>query len=244
MRFNAYQLKLFAMALMLLDHIHAFIPGSPDWFHWLGRIAAPIFFFFLVEGFVYTRSREKYMLRMLIFTIIMAAGSDALVLLLPGGSIPNNIFLSMLAALMLMATLDWMRQSRQYVTGLSLNVLLSLVMVFYVEFSWLAVSMTLVFYIFRGRTAALVIGYVISSLLLTLGPYALMPDAATKWTYDELFILHPQWMMIAAVVPILLYNGSRGSSSKRTKYMFYLFYPIHIWLLYVVGNIDFDRGSL
>ncbi|MBN3523521.1 TraX family protein [Paenibacillus apiarius] len=244
MRFNGYQLKLFAMALMLLDHVHAFIPGAPDWFHWLGRIAAPIFFFFLVEGFCYTGSREKYMLRMLVFTIIMAAGSDALVLLLPGGSIPNNIFLSMLAALMLMATLDWMRQSRQYATGLSLSVLLGLVMVFYVEFSWLAVSMTVIFYVFRGHKAALAAAYVVSSLLLTLGPYALMPDAATKWTYDEMFILHPQWMMIAAIIPILLYNGSRGSNSKRTKYLFYLFYPLHIWLLYTVGYTDLDRGNL
>lgn len=61
MKLNAFQLKLFAMILMVLDHLHSYIPGMPLWFSLVGRIVAPIFFYFIVEGFFYTRSRKRYM---------------------------------------------------------------------------------------------------------------------------------------------------------------------------------------
>jgi len=38
--------------------------------------------------------------------------------------------------------------------------------------------------------------------------------------------------MIAALPFIILYNGERGRYSL--KYLFYVFYPLHIWILYIV----------
>lgn len=43
-----------------------------------------------------------------------------------------------------------------------------------------------------------------------------------------------QWMMVAALPLLLLYNGRRGRS---WKWFFYLFYPLHILLLYYIGLI-------
>lgn len=45
MRLNAFQLKVFAMILMVIDHVYTYIPGMPMWMHHPGRIVAPIFFF-------------------------------------------------------------------------------------------------------------------------------------------------------------------------------------------------------
>ena len=36
---------------------------------------------------------------------------------------------------------------------------------------------------------------------------------------------------ITAFIPILLYNGKRG---LKAKYVFYFFYPVHIYLIYYV----------
>jgi hypothetical protein len=44
-----------------------------------------------------------------------------------------------------------------------------------------------------------------------------------------------QWLMVMAVIPILLYNGKRGAGGKAGKYFFYVFYPAHIYLLYIVA---------
>jgi len=40
--------------------------------------------------------------------------------------------------------------------------------------------------------------------------------------------------MVLAVIPISLYNGERGPNSPAARNFFYIFYPAHIWLLYLI----------
>lgn len=37
---------------------------------------------------------------------------------------------------------------------------------------------------------------------------------------------------IFSIIPIMLHNGERGRGSK---YFFYLFYPAHIYILYLIS---------
>ena len=45
-----------------------------------------------------------------------------------------------------------------------------------------------------------------------------------------------QWMMAFAAIPMLMYNGERG---KGMKNFFYVFYPAHIIMLYLVSTLVF-----
>lgn len=51
---------------------------------------------------------------------------------------------------------------------------------------------------------------------------------------NPLYSSNYEWLMILALPLILLYNNKKG---KNIKYFFYIFYPTHILLLYLLGNI-------
>ena len=53
MKLNASALKWLALCCMVLDHV-AYFFGLPVPLRWVGRLAAPIFLFFVVEGFCHT----------------------------------------------------------------------------------------------------------------------------------------------------------------------------------------------
>src|SRR5690625_4398580 len=57
---------------MIIDHIGQFIPNTPFWFGWVGRISAPIFVYCVVLGFTYTSNIRKYLIRLYLFSLGMA----------------------------------------------------------------------------------------------------------------------------------------------------------------------------
>ena len=66
--FNSFQLKIIMIIIMFVDHVGQFIPGSPLWLHYIGRVAAP-YFITLVEDF--HTSSKKYMERLFISGAMM-----------------------------------------------------------------------------------------------------------------------------------------------------------------------------
>ncbi len=71
---TGFELKYLALIFMVLDHIHYFFEYTgmiPIWFSWLGRLAAPLFLFCLVEGFTHTHDKKKYFLKIYSLSIIM-----------------------------------------------------------------------------------------------------------------------------------------------------------------------------
>lgn len=57
---------------MVIDHIALFTGIAPIWFHWLGRLSAPIFVFLVCYSIDYTRDINKYTKRLYISSVLMS----------------------------------------------------------------------------------------------------------------------------------------------------------------------------
>jgi len=134
----------------------------------------------------------------------------------------QNIFLSIAFGVSLVAALEWAKTQTGYKkwSGYALAGFFLLASLFS-ESSYNGLAMVLVFYFFYNKKPTLYFAYAGLSLLFLLWG---LTNRQYFWEFEF------QWMMIAALPLIMLYNGERGRYSL--KYLFYAFYPLHIWVLY------------
>ena len=228
--FSSFTLKIMAIIFMAMDHIYTYFTPQgvniPIWFGYFGKVAAPIFFYLVVEGFFHTRSKKKYIQRVFSMGALMI-GVDFLL------GIGNNIFLSIGCALVMLIGIDKAKHSEKgssdKIKGISLAILFGVLGIF-TEASIYGVAMILTFYFFREKKALMAITYVVVSLFgLTgaIGPNFV--EAVTIWDY--------QWMMVFAIIPILMYSGKLGFNNKFVKWMFYWFYPVHLIVIVSLSKI-------
>lgn len=219
---SSYALKIIAMVLMVLDHIYTFLPDIPIWFGYLGKCSAPIFFYLLVEGVRYTRDRKAYLFRLFGSGIFMI-GMDYLL------GIHNNIFLSLGFGAGIMCAVDYGKRSGRYIPACALAVLCSIAMIF-TEASLYGLAMTFIFYFLWDHKVWLSILYAAFSLEPVL-MLAGIPEYV-----DQIFLFDYQWMMVFALPLFLLYNGKKGRSTKLSKWIFYVFYPLHLTVIVLIAR--------
>lgn len=95
---SGLMLKIIALLCMTLDHMAQFLPDIPYSFHYIGRVAAPVFIFLCIEAINHTHNIKIYILRMYVFNLFM--GFIQLWL-----GIDNNIF-RLLFAIAIICTLS------------------------------------------------------------------------------------------------------------------------------------------
>lgn len=238
---TVFALKIIAIILMIVDHMGYFFPNLKYvvLLRMFGRLVAPIFFYLLVEGFIHTSNRKKYADRLLIFGSIMLVGNLIFELILITLNIPvvynisplsPNIFLTMFLGLIILGDLEnlsnrniklYLREDksiRKKELKSVIRLILSIIMITFTEYSIYALMMILVFYLFRNKSVLKWIVYMILSIVLCY----------IKGNVIQIF-------MIFAVFLLIFYNGEKGYSSNKSKYFFYLFYMIHIWLFAVIS---------
>ena len=248
---SASALKVLALIAMLLDHM-AYYLSLPEPLRWVGRLAAPIFLFFVVEGFTHTRSYRRYLLR--VYALAAAMGITNAVLAQFAGGLrrdgitpTNSICAAFFLLLLILQGLKRIEQRRWdgvllIVGPFALPLLLDAVLPptvsvllqntvlpgpFTSEGGVELLMLGVLLYFFRRDKRTQLTAYVMGTLVLYLTPVVLLGGFPLLFTYY-------QWMMVFAAIPLALYNGERGSAPR---WLFYLFYPTHIYLLWALGAL-------
>lgn len=231
---TSMSLHIMAMAFMLCDHLWVTVIPEHDWLNAVGRIAFPIFSFLIVEGYFHTGNLKKYLLRLLLFALLseipfnLAVGSS--------WSYPahQNVLWTFLFALLLVHMNELARLSGDFWQRL-FTVPATLILGFFLglitmaDYHFAGIYTVLTFYFFRGRTGR-------NFLLQLIALICINFNLGSYFTYElalfgSTFLFPRQCFALLALIPIWLYRGRQGPSSRALKYFYYAFYPAHLLIL-------------
>ena len=225
---SANSIKIIAAISMLIDHIGCIFFPDIEILRIIGRISFPLFAFMIAQGCFYTRNKLKYFFMVFGLAIVCQIAY----FVTAQGSLFGVLF-TFSIAIVLIYSLQYLKYNFKTKTsklkkGLSVTVFVSLMVltvwintVFEIDYGFwgcvLPVFASLFVEMKNERLKRL-----LTLIAFTLGIVLLSIDCGEH-----------QWFALLALVPLLLYSGKRGK--HNLKYFFYIFYPLHLVVLYGIS---------
>lgn len=210
-------LKLIALGSMLVDHLAAsgvlskMYDSEPlyEFCRTVGRIAFPLFCFLLVEGFVYTRNRKAYLIRLFLFALLSEVPFDLAFFGTPCHLAAQNVFFTLFLGFLSLCGVEELR-NRGHAIWVWAPMLSGFFAAFllHTDYSGFGVILILIFYWFR--------------------------DVPWQRNLISGFSCLGEPAAILSLIPIQFYNGKRGIP---LKFIFYLFYPLHLLLFVLIRGM-------
>lgn len=240
---NRTVLKIIACISMLIDHIGYLLFPNILVFRMIGRIAMPIFSFFIAEGCRRTSNKFRYFLRVFLLGLLCQTVYIAQEIFTSGKITPQSscLYLNILLTFSLSIPICFaflhfenMRKETQNKKRQPLSLLLFLTLVgavilidlfcrqsqtligikITIDYGLAGILLPLFAIIFREK-----------ELQISLFSFGLFLFCITL-SRDTPYI----WISLLSLPFLFFYNGKRGCS--RLKHAFYLFYPAHLAALY------------
>lgn len=240
---NGNVIKIIAAITMLVDHMGFFLFPQSDVLRIIGRISMPLFSFLIAEGCRYTRSRFRHVSFIAAFSVLYAIAFH-----FAYGYIYLSIFSTFTFSILMIYALQNFKKSvfnGEGVLWIGLNGALLAALVAFV-------------YVLNLNTEFGGVGFLIDygfwgcmlpvfASLADLRGIGLKHERRIKEYYYirlaffafgiALLCLHSyfsfSWYAFLALVPLALYNEKRGR--LRLKYFFYVFYPVHMGIIYLIS---------
>jgi len=235
---SSNMLKIIAAVAMTIDHIGLMIFPSVTSYRIIGRLAFPIFAFLISEGARYTRNKLKYLLSML----SVGAGCQ-IVYYVAMKSTDMCILITFSISLLLIYLLDFTKKTVFGDGGIPVKCLAAASFILAVVLTYLACRYLIdVDYGFFGCMVPVLASLPDMRRAKEGVPIKKIDVLPVRILFCALGLILlagrgmgiQSWSLLA--VPLLLcYNGERGR--LRLKYFFYVFYPVHLGLIYVAYYI-------
>lgn len=249
-------LKWIAIITMTLDHLGLYLItdglpildalGYPNvsaasretWFltltillRGLGRMAFPLFAFFIAEGMRHTRSRKRYAMRIFAFALFVEV--CFLVYYFISGisfNIHQNVFWVLLFG---MAAITLLESPKRWMAIFGF-LLIPLGDIIGFSYGGYGIAWVMIFYFVTDKKQILLYSFIVNLFYISY-PLALVTEYASKYDGPLAAI---QWFSMLSLIPIFFYNGKKGTMKS---WFFYLYYPLH---LAVILGIAFLLGVM
>ena len=234
---TSFTLKLIAVISMFCDHFGDAFTKQYSFLNLIGRVAFPIFAFTLSQGYIHTKNKKKYFIRLIVFALASQIPfSLFLNKFLPTSDTILNIGFTLLLGFICMVSYDYFSsidstkmnytlfgvKIKNLVGVLSAISIASIGQLIHVDYGFFGVIVPFTFYLLRNNKILMFISYII--LCIFRYGYMILQNGF-HMVYIKLLIC-----TIAPIFFILLYNGKQGI---KIKYLLYVFYPLHLLLLYL-----------
>lgn len=240
---TSFALKIIAIVSMFCDHFGDAFVGHFSFFNLIGRIAFPIFAFQISEGFMHTKNLKKYFFRLGIFTIISQIPFSLFSYkFLNATSLSLNVFFTLFLGLLSIYLYEFiiklfhksnnLKDMKSKLHRIPFDKLIGIIIVLLIgylaeilktDYGFWGILVIFAFYFFKEDKLAMIISFV-TLCVLKYGIQIL------QYGYNIGYILLGLFTALS-IVFIGLYNGKQG---KKIKYALYIFYPIHLLLLYFI----------
>ena len=243
---SANILKLIACITMMLDHVgylmQSYGIGNYDTANLLrliGRIAFPIFAFLIAEGFKHTRNVVFYTGRLLLAGLISEIPYNLCFhkSLIYKPSL--NVLFTLAAALVALIFADMCLKSSKkevrFLFALPIFAACYFADKFGMDYGYWGIILIFLFYLIDGDSVQkklLLLPVILLFAARRVIESFIAGSVLSDWNKMQLFAL-------LAFLPLALYNGKVGNAKSKNarkvkQYLFYLFYPVHMLLLYVI----------
>ena len=228
---NRNHIKYIAIAAMLVDHIAwLFVkPFTPawGWMHFFGRITGPAMAVFLAEGYHHTKDVDKYTARLGVFALIswpcyslMETGRIG-----PHFGVIFTLFLAMLA----LRLSDSECHIAIKLAGIAGLCVLSTVG----DWAIFDILFALCAHVFYERKA------------LRWGAHCFISAVSILFIFNDYMSLGWPWQVgwyelgefLVPLIFCVFYSGEPGSHSAFNKWFFYVFYPLHLLVLWYFASL-------
>jgi len=224
---NRLHLKLIAASTMVIDHVaYLFFTRTSDIysiFRSIGRISFVLFAYMIAEGFYKTKDIKKYLLRLGLFAAVIEIGLVGFYLIGGDNMILNfNIFLTLFFGLL---ALYLFYQENTYLKLLVIPIIIGSELLGF-SYGAYGILMILLFGISSNKVTNLMHLVFLNLVFINVPLLSFLGLSE----YGKFPVI--QWYSLVAIVFIFLYNFKPGK--YRLKWFFYLFYPGHLLLLYLI----------
>ncbi len=238
---NGNQIKMIAIIAMTIDHVTWILWPGYDYRWWIlllhviGRLTAPIMWYFIAEGYHYTRDIKKYILRLFIFAVISHFAYD-FALNIPFIPFTTGIFnqtgvmWALLCGLLVLVVCDspslpgW---------GKVLLIIGLCVISFPADWSCIATLAIMGIGTNRGN---------FRKQMFWMMAFVFMYSIVFFFFIDKIYAILQ--LFTALTIPILKsYNGERGKW-KGMKWFFYIYYPLHLVVLGIIRVLIRDGVNI